>query len=221
MAIPLRPIERPGGRWWAPDENDLDFPELSPDGRRLAVTRTAQGKMDVWPIDAARGVSSRFTFDAAGAGFPIWSSDGSRIVFCNDLCQEVCGGAGSETLLLESSLDKFPQDWSPDGQFLLCTQNDPKTGTDLWVLPLFGELKPFPFANTNFNENAGQFPPDGSWVEYQSNESGRDEVYVRPFPGHGGKRQVSTGGGIAPRWRRNGKELFDIAPDDRMMAASI
>ena len=100
-------------------------------------------------------------------------------------------------------------------------QYDPKTGLDLWVLPLFGERKPFPFVNTNFEESLGQFSPDGRGVAYTSNESGRFEVYVQPFPGPGGKWQVSTGGGIAPRWRRSGKELFYIAPDGKLMAVPI
>ena len=114
-----------------------------------------------------------------------------------------------------------PEDWSSDGRFLLYFQNDPKTGYDLWVLPLFGERKPFPFVNTSFIERNGQFSPDGRWVAYESNESGRNEIYVQAFPGPGGKWQVSTGGGIEPRWRRDGKELFYIALDGKLMAAPI
>jgi Tol biopolymer transport system component len=215
------------GTLGAPDENNLENPELSPDGRRVAVDRTVQGNTDVWLIDAARGVTSRFTFDAAADAGPVWSPDGSRIVFSSDrkgsadLYQKASSGAGSEELLLESSLAKYPQDWSPDGRFLLYLQIDPKTGYDLWVLPLFGERKPFPFVNSSFDEADGQFSPDGRWVVYMSNESGRYEVYVQPFPGPGGKWQVSTGGGIEPRWRRDGKELFYIAPDGKLMAAPI
>ena len=89
------------------------------------------------------------------------------------------------------------------------------------MLPLFGEHKPFPFVNTSFDEALGQFSPDGRWVAYHSNESGRHEVYVQPFPGPGGKWQISTSGGIEPRWRRDGKELFYIAPDGKLMAAPI
>ena len=98
---------------------------------------------------------------------------------------------------------------------------DPKTRPNLWVLPLSGERKPFPFVNTNFDERNGQFSPDGRWVAYQSNESGRFEIYVQPFPGPGGKWQVSTGGGVDPRWRHDGKELFYIASDGKLMSAAV
>jgi Tol biopolymer transport system component len=211
----------------ASDENAPVYPELSPDGRRVAVNRTVQGNEDVWLIDTGRGALSRFTFDVAIDIFPIWSPDGSRIVFASnrkgsyDLYQKTSSGAGREELLLESSLIKLPNDWSPDGRFLLYRQEDPKTGADLWVLPLSGERKPFPFVNTNFDERNGQFSPDGRWVAYQSNESGRFEIYVQPFPGPGGKWQVSTGGGVDPRWRHDGKELFYIASDGKLMSAAV
>lgn len=97
----------------------------------------------------------------------------------------------------------------------------PKTGVDLWVLPMAGDPKPWSFLNSTFNERTGSFSPDGHWVAYESNESGRSEVYVRPFPGPGGQWQVSTAGGKDPRWRPDGKELYDIAPDSRLMAAPI
>jgi Tol biopolymer transport system component len=193
----------------------------------VAVNRTVQGNQDVWLIDVGRGVTSRFTFGAAANIGPVWSPDGSWIVFSSNrkgtgnLYQKASSGAGSDELLLESSLQKVPIDWSPDGRFLLYMQVDPKTGLDLWVLPLFGERKPFPFVNTSFDERNGKFSPDGRQVAYQCDESGRFEVYVQPFPGPGGKSQVSTGGGIEPRWRRDGKELFYIAPDGKLMAAPI
>jgi eukaryotic-like serine/threonine-protein kinase len=215
------------GTLGAPDENDLHNPELSPDGSRVAVDRTVQGKMDIWLIDAALGVRRRFTFDAANNNYPIWSPDGSRIVFGAirespwNLYQKASSGAGTDELLLESSLFKFPLDWSPDSQFLLYVQTDPKTGRDLWVLPLSGERKPFPFIATSFDERIGQFSPDGRWLAYESNESGPYEVYVRAFPGPGGKWQISIRGGISPRWRRDGRELFYIAPDRKLMATPI
>jgi Tol biopolymer transport system component len=211
----------------ATDENRLQNPELSPDGRRVAVDRVVQGNRDIWLIETARGIPNRFTFDAEPDLYAVWSPDGSRIIFTSGrksvsgLYRKASSGAGSEELLLESSLQMGPDDWSPDGRFLLYLQNDPKTGYDLWVLPLFGERKPFPFVNTSFIERNGQFSPDGRWVAYESNESGRNEVYVQAFPGPGGKWQVSTGSGIEPRWRRDGKELFYIAPDGKLMAASI
>ena len=109
----------------------------------------------------------------------------------------------------------------PDGRFLLYATQHPKTGPDLWALPLAGERKPFPVVQTPFDETAGQFSPDGRWVAYQSNESGPAQIYVRPFPGPGGQWQVSTAGGSQPRWRPDGKELFYVAPDARLMAVSI
>ena len=112
-------------------------------------------------------------------------------------------------------------DWSPDGRFLLYRSIDPKTGSDIWALPLDGDRKPFPVVQTNFDERDGQFSPDGKWIAYQSNESGRFEIYVQPFPGPGGKSQVSTNGGAQVRWRRDGKELFYIALDGRLMAVPI
>ena len=211
----------------APDENNLLNPDLSPDGRRVAIQRTLQGDFDVWLMETSHGVTNRFTFDASVDLFPAWSPDGSRIVFSSsrkgiyDLYQKASSGAGSDEMLLESSLNKFPSDFSPDDRFLLYTQVDPKTGRDLWVLPVAGEHKPFPFANSSFDEKGGQFSPDGRWVAYLSNESGQDEIYVQPFPGPGGKWQVSSGGGTDVRWCGDGKELFYIAPDSRLMAVPI
>ena len=209
------------------DENNVLNPELSPDGRHVAVNRNLQGNFDIWLIETARGVTSRFTFDAGADVSPLWSPDGNRIVFrsnrkgVGDLYEKSSSGAGSEQLLLESSLNKNPTDWSPDGRFILYLQQGPKTGYDLWVLPMSGERKPFPFLNTSFDEREGHFSPDGRWVAYVSNESGRPKVYVQPFPGPGGKWQVSSGGGIDPRWRGEGKELYYIAPDGKLMAAPI
>jgi Tol biopolymer transport system component len=114
--------------------------------------------------------------------------------------------------------------WSPDGRLLLYVTQDPNTGADLWALPVgesSGEHKPIPVLHTAFDEAAGQFSPDGHWLAYTSNESGSVEVYVRPFAGSGGKSQVSIAGGNQPRWRPDGKELFYMTPDDRLMAVSI
>jgi dipeptidyl aminopeptidase/acylaminoacyl peptidase len=209
----------------APDQNDLVAPALSPDGRQAVVHRTVQGNTDLWLLDTAR--TTRFTFHADLDRWGIWSPDGSWIVFgsnkkgVRDLYQKPSNGAGSEELLLDSPQDKAANSWSPDGRFLLYTNMDPKTGPDLSVLPLDGDRKPFVFLSTRFDERVGQFSPDGRWVAYQSNESGRNEVYVRPFPGPGGQSQVSTSGGIQTRWRRDGQELYYIAPDGKLMAVPI
>ena len=134
---------------------------------------------------------------------------------------------GNEELLLETPQDKVASDWSRDGRFLLYYSSDPQTSWDIWVLPLEGERKPFVFLKTNFNERRGQFSPDGRWVAYMSNESERFEIYVRPFSASaaagaaGGQWQVSTSGGMYPRWRPDGKELYYIALDGKLMAVPI
>jgi Tol biopolymer transport system component len=212
-----------------PDENALGNPELAPDGRRVAVQRSVQGS-DVWLIELGRGVPSRFTFDASSDGEPLWSPDGRRVVFRSarsgvmDLFEKPASGAADEQPLLVTAEPKTPLAWSPDGRVLLYVTQDPKTGADLWALPVGeskGDRKPFPVVQTAFDEAAGQFSPDGRWLAYQSNESGPVEVYVRSFPGPGGKWQVSMAGGNQPRWRPDGKELFYVAPDGRLMAVPI
>src|SRR5207248_11172645 len=117
--------------------------------------------------------------------------------------------------------DKSALAWSSDGRFLLYAVQDATTQADIWALPLVGERTPFPVVQTQFDEIQGQFSPDGQWIAYASNESGRYEIYIRSFAAAGTKRQVSTGGGLQPRWRRDGKELFYVAPDHRMMAVAI
>jgi len=186
----------------------VSAPKLSPDDRRIAVSRIQQGNTDVWLIDGSRTV--RFTFDPGPDAFPIWSPDGSEVLFDStrngrrDLYRKPASGGGSEQLLFSSSETKAFNDWSADGRFILFLSNGPQTARDLWVLPMTGDRKPFPFVKTKFDEWRGKFSPDGRWVTYQSNESGRFEIYVRPFPGPGGQWQVSTAGGISPLWSRSG-----------------
>ncbi len=220
----------PTGAYWSLD--------LSPDGRRVAASRAdpQTDNSDIWLFDLARASSSRFTFYPAFDNFPLWSPDGKRIAFSSsrdgpwNLYQKAASGAGEEELLLKTTSNKWTTDWSPDGRFLLYTELDPKTRADLWALPPSGESrnaerKPMPFLRTEFDERNARFSPDGRWVSYQSNESGRDEIYVRGFspgePGSRGKWQVSTGGGLEPRWRGDGKELFYLAPDRKLMAVEV
>jgi len=208
----------------------LNWTSLSPDGKRALVSvfdRDAHNGR-LWIYDLARNLRSRFTFDPANEADGIWSPDGSQIVFSStrkghdDLYRKLVSGAGAEELLYADGQSKVPTSWSPDGKAVMYDSTDnPQTGYDLWVLPLEGERKPFPFLKTPFNESHGQFSPDGHWVAYQSDESGRLEIYVAPFPAAGGKRQVSLAGGSSPRWRTDGKELFYIAPDFRLMAAEM
>jgi eukaryotic-like serine/threonine-protein kinase len=203
--------------------------ELSPDGKRASISIADQaGKgRDIWFYDVARGLRSRFTFGPEAAVTSIWSPDGSRIVFNANrkghfnLYQKSSSGAGAEEVLLEDNFEKYPTSWSPDGRFILYRTSSPQTRAELFVLPLSGDRKPVPFLNTKFDEGFGQFSPDGRWVAYRSNESGRNEVYVAPFPGPGGKWQISTAGGDRPRWRRDGSEIFYLAPDNKLMAAAV
>jgi dipeptidyl aminopeptidase/acylaminoacyl peptidase len=133
--------------------------------------------------------TTRFTFDGGADQFPIWSHDGSHVIFdstrkgVRNLYRKLSNGATSEELLLETPLPKVTNNYSRDGRFLLYWVSDPKTASDIWVLPMQGEAKPFVFLNTPSDERSSQFSPDGRWVAYQSNESGRFEIYVRPFPG--------------------------------------
>ena len=211
----------------APDAAGLTDVELSPDGERVAVYRTVNGNQDVWLIDAARGVPKRFTFDPLLDSFPLWSPDGNRIAFqsvrrgVQNLYWKLSSGAGTDDLLLETDQNKAPTDWSSDGRFLLFRSLDPQTGFDLWVLPVSGDKKPFPFLKSASEEREGQFSPDSKWIAYQSNESGRSEIYVQPFPGTGGKFQISANGGAQPRWNKNGKEIFYVSLDSKMMSAPV
>jgi Tol biopolymer transport system component/predicted Ser/Thr protein kinase len=212
------------GSLGGPDNFNLFFPELSPDGTRVAITRGISGARDIWMQDGTR--TSRFTFrPEEDRLYEIWSPDGARVVFAssrqgvNNLYQKPANGSGSEEALLQSTENKYPASWSPDGRFILYDSS--QNNGDLMVLPLNGERKPFPFLSTPFNEMQGTFSPDGEWVAYQSNESGRFEIYVRPFPGPAGQWQISTGGGTSPRWRADGKELYYLAPDNKLMAAAI
>jgi Tol biopolymer transport system component len=203
-------------------------PSLSPDGKRVAVDGSdLQGNRDVWVLDLATGNPTRFTFDPAQDLFAVWSPDGSRIVFGSDregprnLYQRSATGASKEELLLKSDFNAYPVAWSRDGRHIAYVINDPNTKIDVWVLPLFGDQKPFPFANTAASERGAKFSPDGKWLAYVSDESGIPQIYVESFPSSGGKWQVSTSGGYHLAWRHDGKELFYVSADRKMMAVDI
>jgi dipeptidyl aminopeptidase/acylaminoacyl peptidase len=244
----LRWVDRAGkdlGSLGAVERADvlLGSPRVSPDGRRAAVRRNVKGNEDLWLLDGTR--TSRFTFDPAFDRNTAWSPDGSRIAFhsnrsgMSNLYTKLASGAAPETLLLESPYDETLSDWSADGGFVLYHSRDPITDMDLWVLPLSGERKPWLLLKTDFTERHGQFSPDGRWIAYMSNESGRSEIYIRPFAlpaadsnareanaiavaaRAGGQWQVSSEGGIFPRWARDGRELYYIGPEGQMMAAPI
>jgi serine/threonine protein kinase/Tol biopolymer transport system component len=212
--------------------------ELASDGTRASVSipgssgGSATGdSRDVWIDDVIRGLRTRFTFDPADETATVWSPDATQIIFASrkkghfDLYRKATAGGGDETLLFADDADKIPADWSPDGRFLLFTRAGGQSGNDLWILPLSGG-KPFSFVQTPFSETGGRFSPDGRWIAYASNESGRSEVYVAPFPGPGGKWQISTAGGLEPLWRRDGREIFFLtsagsSTTNQLMAANV
>jgi Tol biopolymer transport system component len=211
-----------------PDDAQPFLSQMSSDGRTVAVRRTVSGNTDVWLTDTTRGGLRRLTFDPAIEGEPIFSPEGGRIVYVSDrkdniwdMYERPTDGSGAEALLFESGENKNPRDWSPDGRYILYRSDSPKTDADLWALPLVGDRKPLAVAATPFDEVDGRFSPDGRWIAYVSNEAGRSEIYVQPFPGPGPKAQLSVGGGTTPRWRRDGRELFYVAPDNRLMSVPI
>lgn len=209
------------------DTGGTSNPELSRDGRWIALDRVVNGNRDIWLVDATSGTPSRFSFDQAPDHDAVWSPDQRRIVFASnrtgvtDLYQKLSSGPGEEEALIASPQHKRPLDFSPDGRYLLYREFHSETSWDLLALPLTRDRKPSPVVRSPFEEREGQFSPDGKWVAYQSNDTGSFEIYVQAFPGPGGKIQVSTTGGAQPRWRQDGKELFYIGLDGRMMAVSM
>jgi len=201
---------------------------ISPDERTVAVSIRNGRQRDIWLEDLGRGVLSRFTFRSGINRNPIWSPDSSRVIFALQsfsaysmgFYQKPAGGNGQEELLLHPGLNGIPDDWSPDGKWVVYEQASQKLATDLWLLSLSGDRKLVPYLQTPFDEMAARFSPDGRWMAYQSNESGRFQVYVQTVPS-GAKYQISTSGGTFPRWRRDGKELFYISDDQKLMAVPV
>jgi len=201
-------------------------PVLAPDGARVALELVdPQGRnQDIWIGDVGRGVMTRFTFDPHNDIYPVWSADGTRIMFASDrdggvfnVYQKAANGATDEQLLVKSADDMAPYTRSPDGRYLLYRLNT----TGLGILPLTGDRKQRPLLQAVFTQSQGQVSPDGRWLAYVSNESGPYEVYIRSFPDLTGKWQVSQGGAVHPRWRGDGKELYYYASDGRLMAVPI
>jgi serine/threonine-protein kinase len=197
-----------------------DFPQLSPDGRRVAVEIGPQ----IWLYDLARDTLTRLTFEGGLNANPTWTPDSKRIAFQSNkegvpgkvFWQLADGSGGLERLTSGGPGLQVPRSWSPDGQVLAFQENHPTTQRDIWVLPL-SDRKAQPFLRTPFTEGAANFSPDGRWLAYISDESGRPETYVQPYPGPGGKWQISTEGGTEPVWSRNGRELF-YRSGNKMMA---
>lgn len=194
---------------------------LSPDGRRLAVVVDNQ----IWLYDLGRNAWTRFTFEGDINGTPVWSPDGKHVAFLsskegprNIFWQRADGSGGSERLTT-GEYEHAPSSWSPDGQFLAYVEGHPVTHDDIWILRM-SDRKQTPFLRTPFNETAPAFSPDGHWLAYASDESGRYEVYVQPYPGPGAKYQISSEGGAEPAWNPNGKELL-YRSGNRMMSVEV
>jgi Tol biopolymer transport system component/predicted Ser/Thr protein kinase len=194
---------------------------VSPDGRRVAVELDEQ----FWLYDLTRDTLSRFTFEGSRNQNPVWTPDGKRIAFFStkegpeNLFWQMADGSGGLERLNTSQSVQIPRSWSPDGQLLAFDEINPKTQYDIWVLRM-SDRKAQPFLQTPFSEGGATFSPDGHWLAYVSNESGRPEVYVQPYPGPGGKWQISTESGTEPAWNRNGKELF-YRTGNKLMAVDV
>jgi Tol biopolymer transport system component len=205
---------------------------ISPDGKRVAAVIADQrlGAADIWIHEVARDIRTRFTFDPAPDSAPVWSPDGEWLVFASnrkgtlDLYRKRLGGTSEEELLYASEHIDIPTDWSRDGRYLLFSKGGSRGGqnfVDVWALPMTGDGKPFPVLESRFAEHDAVFSPDGRWIAYVSNESGRDEIYVTSFPKPGRKWQVSTAGGGFVRWRNDGKEIIYGAPNAEGMAVEV
>jgi eukaryotic-like serine/threonine-protein kinase len=207
------------------------FPALSRDGTRVAagIFAGGQGVMDVWIFDLTRQTSTRLTFGPGTQGNPVWSSDGMTIFYGSNttglshIYAKAADGGGAEHLILdEGTVSEAPRSVSLDGRYLVFERRQPnESGYHLWVLPLQGDQKPFPIVQDVFDEELASVSPDGRWMAYQSNESGRREVYVTGFPGGGAKWQVSSNGGSSPKWRADGKELFFLDTSDTLSAVDF
>ena len=207
----------------------MSTPALSKDEQRVVGYRgnPVDGNVDVWILDVKRGAFSRVTSDVSDDVGPAWSPGGDQILFSSnrkgthDLYRKSATAGGTEELLFANAQEKTAGDWSSDGRFVLFDSRDAKRRSDLLALPLDGSRTPIPIAHSDFEESRGQFSPDVKWVAYQSDESGRHEIYVQAFPGPGPKFPISNEGGTQVRWRRDGKELFYVSLDERLMAVPI
>jgi serine/threonine protein kinase/Tol biopolymer transport system component len=198
---------------------------LSPDGKAVAVTRTVANNADIWIVDLGRNVTTRLTSDAATDDNPVWSPDGRQIAFNSNrkgvfqIFTRKATGLGDDVPVLESHENMRVSDWSRDEKYLV--YGSYASAGAINVLPLLGERKPLPIMHSQFNARRGRFSFDGRWLAYESDESGQWQVYAISFPAADEKRQISTNGGTAPEWRSDGRELYYVAPDGKLMAVDI
>ena len=194
---------------------------LSPDGRKALIERGIPRA--IWIFDFDSNVLTRSTFEKEWSGWPVWSPNGSDIAYSGErdrrlgIYSRSAKGGRPESKLAGAGHDDYLYDWSRDGRHLIYCEVNPQTKLDLWVAPATGDRTPRPFLKTEFNEDWPQFSPDGNWVVYMSDESGRNEVYVTSFPNAEGKWQISTGGGSMPRWAANGEIFFESAAGQIMV----
>ncbi len=204
-------------------------PAISPDGRYVLTSRldAQTGFWDVWALNLENGNAHRLTFDSKNNLFPVWSPDGARIAFSSDregtirIYQKSFKDATIDEALDRSDIVKAPLAWARSGRYLIEQVNDSKTGYDIWVLPIFGNHKAYPYLRSDYNERDGKLSPNGLLLAYMSDETNRNEIYVETFPEPNGKWQVSTNGGRLPVWSAGGEELFFIGSDQRMMAVEV
>jgi len=206
---------------------NYSYPALSHDGKKIAVDIKSAGNSDIWIYDTERNLKTRFTFDQTPDLCPVWTRDDKAIAFTSnrkgvyDIYIKTIGNSGGAELLVASNFSKLPTDWSGDGRHLVYNEANGKTKNDLMIFQNFGEKQSLPFLQTPFEEYDGRISPDGRWLAYTSLESGKENVYVTPFPNGDGKWQVSTDGGWMSRWRKDGKELYYIDEAGRLTAVEV
>ncbi|MFL6450230.1 MAG: TolB family protein [Bryobacteraceae bacterium] len=219
------------GNLGGPQQTEIDSVELSPDGTRAAVV-AFNPRADIWIYDAVRGIPARFTFDPKDDHAPVWSPDGSLIYFSSNrngplnIYSKAAAGVGKEEVVLADSQEKTSGSLSRDGNLLLYSRSGGRDAFDLWTvsgekLPGDNDVAPRPFLQSPSTKWRARLSPDGAWLAYESDESGEFEIYVMSFRSRERKMQISLSGGICPRWRRDGRELFYATPNGQLMAVEV
>jgi Tol biopolymer transport system component len=206
--------------------------DLSPTGDRAAVDMVFENNRDIWVIDLARSVPSRITFNPGQEWSPVWSPDGQRLAYVsnrpeyksvNTILEKSATGAGMETGVPSGGAASIPVHWSPDDKYIVFSrQRSGSTGFDNWLLPLFGDRMPRPYLESTFDRIQSRVSPDSRYLAYTTNESGTFQIVVQTFPDpNGGKWQISAEGGVQPKWRRDGRELYYLSLDGKMMSVPV